>query len=211
MTDERKQELSLKVITDFLAKNYPDEFEQADSSDKMQALFSEHSDELTSELGKLTDEDFDSLDAQEAEKAREEEKEQAILAAKGAKLKKLNAMKNKSSKKCKCGCDLVTVKEKGGKITTKCACNCNGAKMKKKEDGGEISNKPVYKCGGKVKKDQKGSKIPYSKMTSAQKVDQDLKDQMNGTNPGEGGTPITDRISKAKLDKSKVKKPLIKK
>lgn len=208
MTDERKQELSLKVITDFLAKNYPEEFEQADSSDKMQALFSEHSDELTTELGKLTDEDFDSLDAQEAEQAREEEKAQAIMAAKGAKLKKLSEMKNKSAKKCKCGCDLVTVKEKGGKITTKCACNCGGGKMKK-EDGGEISNKPVYKCGGKVKKSQDGSKLPYAKKSLSAKVDQDLKDQAKGTNAGEGGTPVTDRISKAKL--AKTKKPLIKK
>lgn len=84
-------------------------------------------------------------------------KDQQQYAKKGAKLKKLkdqsaikkankeitkaisnpvitqgkSGMKTKK-RKCACGCDLVLSKEKGGKITEKCACNCKGGKMKKK-------------------------------------------------------------------------------
>jgi hypothetical protein len=38
----------------------------------------------------------------------------------------------KKKRKCSCGCDLVISKDKGGKLTSKCACNCKGGKMKKK-------------------------------------------------------------------------------
>ena len=59
------------------------------------------------------------------------------MAKKGAKLKKLQALKKSpKAKKCVCGCDLVTFKEKGGKLSTKCSCNCKGGKVSKKEDGG---------------------------------------------------------------------------
>ena len=41
--------------------------------------------------------------------------------------------------KCGCGCNMVTVKEEGGKMSSKCACNCGG-KMKHQK-GGQINNK----------------------------------------------------------------------
>lgn len=48
--------------------------------------------------------------------------DEAVMAKKGAKLKKLKGMKK--SKKCACGCDIITTKEKGGKLVNKCACGC---------------------------------------------------------------------------------------
>jgi len=64
--------------------------------------------------------------------------ESVMSAAKGAKLnklKKLQAMK-KGGKKCKCGCEMTSIKEKGGKMTSQCACNCGGGKTKMKAKGG---------------------------------------------------------------------------
>ena len=59
-------------------------------------------------------------------------------AKKGSKLdtlKKLQSTKA-SPKKCKCGCEMISVKEEGGKMTSKCACNCGGSKIKMKSKGG---------------------------------------------------------------------------
>lgn len=48
----------------------------------------------------------------------------APKAKNGAKLK---------SKKCSCGCEMVSMKEAGGKIVDKCACNCKGGNLKLKK------------------------------------------------------------------------------
>lgn len=60
------------------------------------------------------------------------------MAKKGAKLKKLQEFKKGAKmgkkKKCACGCDLVTKKEKGGNLVQSCACGCKP----KLENGGEI-------------------------------------------------------------------------
>lgn len=50
--------------------------------------------------------------------------EQIEMARKGAKLKKLQKLKKGTAKKCKCGCDLIIKKEKGGTITEVCSCGC---------------------------------------------------------------------------------------
>lgn len=66
----------------------------------------------------------------------------AVSAKKGAKLDYLISLskykkgKKINTKKCKCGCDMINVKEDGGKIVSKCSCNCGGGKVKKKERGG---------------------------------------------------------------------------
>ena len=82
----------------------------------------------------MTDEDWTNLDEQYSQ---QKESNDAMLAAKGAKLKKL---KNKA-KKCKCGCDMVTVKEKGGKMISKCSCGCGG--NIKKGAKGIVAPKPA--------------------------------------------------------------------
>ena len=55
----------------------------------------------------------------------------------GGKLDYLQSLKKggkMKSKKCSCGCDLITKKEKGGKMVQSCACGCKP----KLEKGGEI-------------------------------------------------------------------------
>jgi hypothetical protein len=72
--------------------------------------------------------------------------ESVMSAAKGAKLnklKKLQSMK-KGAKKCKCGCEIISVKEKGGKMTDQCACNCGGGKVKMKAKGGILEETEIY-------------------------------------------------------------------
>lgn len=61
-----------------------------------------------------------------------EAEDQMQSAKKGAKLKnlsKLQEYKNGSSMKkvkCACGCEMVSKKEKGGKMVSKCGCGCKG-------------------------------------------------------------------------------------
>ena len=86
----------------------------------------------------MTDEDWENLDEQYSQ---QKEANNAILAAKGAKLKKLKS----KAKKCKCGCDMVTVKEKGGKMISKCSCGCGGDI--KKGAKGIVAPKPTIATG----------------------------------------------------------------
>ena len=58
-------------------------------------------------------------------------------------LKSLNSYKKGKKimkKKCKCGCDMVDVKEAGGKIVSKCACGCDTKKVKMKSKGGVLED-----------------------------------------------------------------------
>lgn len=74
----------------------------------------------------------------------EQEQEQMPYFKEGGKLDYLQSLKKggkMKSKKCSCGCDLVTKKEKGGKLVQSCACGCkpkleNGGKIQKLEPGG---------------------------------------------------------------------------
>jgi hypothetical protein len=67
---------------------------------------------------------------------------ETMTAENGAKLEYLKSLnsykkgKKMQPKKCKCGCDMIDVKDEGGKITSKCSCNCGGGKVKIKEKGG---------------------------------------------------------------------------
>lgn len=69
--------------------------------------------------------------------ALEQEQEQMPYFKEGGKLDYLQSLKKggkMKSKKCSCGCDLITKKEKGGKMIQSCACGCKP----KLENGGEI-------------------------------------------------------------------------
>lgn len=71
------------------------------------------------------------------------------MAKKGAKLEKLTSFKKAT--KCKCGCAMVDVKEKGGKISSTCSCKCGGkVKTPKKEKGGTLIQK--YATGETISK-----------------------------------------------------------
>ena len=171
MTDEKKQELFPYFAYIYSQKLNPEKYGQVNSIDEWTALIQESQDDInkiTEAAGQLSDEEWESLEQQYAE----QQQQSAQYAAKGAKLKKLKSV----AKKCKCGCEMITIKEDGGKMTSKCACNCGGAKIAKathkKRIGGTIE-KPVEKnilqeaielakCGTKVKKKQAGGDVNSS-------------------------------------------------
>lgn len=82
----------------------------------------------------------------------EQSQEQTSYLKNGGKLNYLQSLKKGGkikSKKCSCGCDLVTKKEKGGKLVQSCACGCkpkleNGGKIQKLEDGAQITSVDEY-------------------------------------------------------------------
>lgn len=84
--------------------------------------------------------------------ALEQEQEQSSYLKQGGKLEYLQSLKKggkMKSKKCSCGCDLVTKKEKGGKMIQSCACGCkpkleNGGKIQKLGGGDQINSPSDY-------------------------------------------------------------------
>ena len=125
-----------------LGKQLPEE----SSEDSIETFLSENASEaakIGEEFDSLSDsalkEDADFMEyySEVVNNLQSQKENNAILAKKGAKLKKLQTLKKSpKAKKCACGCDLVTFKEEGGKLSTKCSCNCKGGKVSKKEDGG---------------------------------------------------------------------------
>lgn len=97
-------------------------------------------DEIIKVASSLTDEDWVQIEneytqATSGENTEEmktyNEDEDIDYMKKGAKLKKLQTMKKGKkvgAKKCSCGCDMITTKEKGGKLIYKCACGCGAKK-----------------------------------------------------------------------------------
>lgn len=84
--------------------------------------------------------------------ALEQEQEQMPYFKEGGKLDYLQFLKKggkMKSKKCSCGCELVTKKDKGGKMVQSCACGCkpkleSGGKIQKLEEGGFFNRFKKY-------------------------------------------------------------------
>lgn len=126
MEDTRKKELFPFFAYLYSQQLDPDKYGQVASLDEwIKTIQSNEEDiaKITQAAEQLSDEDWDSIDQQYSEQVQDQS---AQFAAKGAKLKKLKV----TPKKCKCGCDMVTVKEKGGKISSKCSCGCGGSVKK---------------------------------------------------------------------------------
>lgn len=164
MTEEKKQELFPYFAYLYSQQLNPEKYGNLSSVDEWVSLIEESPediDEITAAASELSDEDWASLDKEYAEK-QAGESQSVMMAKKGAKLKKLQDMKKAKTKKCSCGCDMITTKEDGGKLSSKCACNCGGGKIKKNQEGGSVEVAPesaiVAKKGDKLNK-IKGSKI----------------------------------------------------
>ena len=137
MTEEKKKQLFPYFAYLYSQQLNPEKYGNAESIEEWTSLIQESPEdieEITNAASGLSDDDWAEIEAQYNEEQSSDEVE---MAKKGAKLKKLQALKKSpKAKKCACGCDLVTFKEKGGKLSTKCSCNCKGGKVSKKEDGG---------------------------------------------------------------------------
>lgn len=122
MDETKKKELFPYFAYLYSQQMNPEKYGQIESMEEWIKTIQESEDDtqqIIQAAEQLTDEDWENLDEQYSQ---QKESNDAILAAKGAKLKKLKS----KAKKCKCGCDMVTVKEKGGKMISKCSCGCGG-------------------------------------------------------------------------------------
>lgn len=140
MDETKKKELFPYFAYLYSQQMNPEKYGQIESMEEWIKTIQESEDDtqqIIQAAEQLTDEDWANLDEQYSQ---QKESNEAILAAKGAKLKKLKS----KAKKCKCGCDMVTVKEKGGKMISKCSCGCGGD-IKKGAKGLVTLRQPVMK------------------------------------------------------------------
>ena len=126
MDESRKKELFPYFAYLYSQELNPEKYGQLESIEDWIKTIQENDEDaqqIVSAAEQLSDEDWQNLDDQYS---KEKNTNEPIMAAKGAKLKKL--------KKCKCGCDMITTKDKGGKLISKCACGCK-SQVKKGEKG----------------------------------------------------------------------------
>lgn len=137
MTPEQKKQLFPFFAYLYSKKLNPERYGEIESFDEWSKVLSENDNDRNQIINaavKLSDEEWENLQNQydsyaAVETGEDKSEEDIMIAKKGAYLKKLKSKKS-SIKKCKCGCDLIDVKEDGGKITKKCSCNCSGGKIK---------------------------------------------------------------------------------
>ena len=145
MTDEKREQLLPYFAFLYSQQLNPEKYGNLESMEEWSQLIQDDEETLNiinDAVDQLTDEDWTMLENQynEAQENSNQSKESVSLYAKnGAKLEKLKNLRSYKKggevKKCSCGCDMVSVKEKGGKIVTKCACGCSTKKPKKKLGG----------------------------------------------------------------------------
>ena len=154
MNNEEKKALFPFFAYQFSQKMNPEKYGATSSIEEWSQLLQENeadANTIIAEAEKLTDEDWNELNKQYSEQQANEKLEEVQYAAKGAKLKKLSSMK---SKKCKCGCSMITTKEEGGKLSMKCSCGCG---IKKNQEGGEIAS--IGKTAPNLDKIKKASNL----------------------------------------------------
>jgi hypothetical protein len=139
MDDTKKQELFPYFAYIYSQQMDPEKYGNTSSIEEWTSLIQSNEDDInaiSAAADNLSDDDWNKLDEQYTAQTQQAT---AQFAAKGAKLKKLKA--KPKSKKCACGCDILSRKV-GGKMEERCACNCGGGKVKKKvakkENGGLV-------------------------------------------------------------------------
>lgn len=218
MTDERKQELFPYFAFTYSQQLNSEKYGNTSSIEEWANLIQESPEDIqtiTEAASQLSDEDWDNLDKEYVQNQNTQAEQQVTYAKKGAKLKKLMELKKGGkAKKCSCGCDMITVKENGGKLTSKCSCNCNGGKMKKHQEGGSTEVAPqassVAKKGDKlekIKKAKEGSKLNMKslkkdELDNAKKADPKVTPMQKSL---KGEKDITKVMDKETLKRLKVK------
>lgn len=143
MTDEKKEQLLPYFAFLYSQQLNPEKYGNLESIEEWSQLIQDDEETLgaiNDAVSQLTDEDWDMLEAQyndtDTESKQNANQSVSMYAKNGAKLEKLKNLRSYKKgggvKKCSCGCDMVSVKEKGGKIVTKCACGCSTKKAYKK-------------------------------------------------------------------------------
>ena len=134
MEEERFQQLLTQLVVKKAKEMWPETYNGSEE-DTIAALNRNEEDknQIMQYIKKLGE----SGELEQELSALEQEQEQMPYFKEGGKLDYLQSLKKggkMKSKKCSCGCDLITKKEKGGKLVQSCACGCKP----KLEKGGEI-------------------------------------------------------------------------
>lgn len=161
MTDERKQELFPYFAFMYSQQLNPEKYGNSKSIDEWAELVQNNPEDIqtiTAAASKLSDEDWNSLDQEYTNQQNSASENQTQYAKKGAKLKKLQEYKH-GGKKCKCGCDLVMVKEEGGKISNVCSCKCGGKMKTKHQEGGVVQANDLNEKVTKLITDNKATNL----------------------------------------------------
>ncbi len=143
MTEEKKKQLFPIFAFLYSKQLNPDKYGNVQSIEEWTKLIQDNPEDaevITQEASKLTDEGWDDIESQLSQARGVEATQFAKNGAKLNALKKLQkhkVEKSSSPKKCACGCDMVSKKEKGGKVVSSCSCGCSAPK---KEEGGAINN-----------------------------------------------------------------------
>ena len=126
MTEEKKKQLFPYFAYLYSQQLNPEKYGNTESIEEWTSLIQESPEdieEITSAASGLSDDDWAEIEAQYNEEQSSDEVE---MAKKGAKLKKLKEFKKGAKmgkkKKCACGCDLISKREKGGTIVDVCTC-----------------------------------------------------------------------------------------
>ena len=149
MTEEKKKQLFPYFAYLYSQQLNPEKYGNTESIEEWTSLIQESPEdieEITSAASSLSDDDWAEIETQYNEEQSSDEVE---MAKKGAKLKKLQEFKKGAKmgkkKKCACGCDLITKKEKGGTLVDECTC-CG--EVHKFQGGGVSSWRTVTNYGG---------------------------------------------------------------
>lgn len=150
MTDDKKKQLFPYFAYLYSQELNPEKYGEAESIEEWTELIQDSPEDverISEAAAELSDEEWAQLEEQYA--SAEESPEDVETAKKGAKLKKLQEFKKGAKmgkkKKCACGCDLITKKEKGGTLVDECTC-CG--EVHKFQSGGVTSWRTVANYGG---------------------------------------------------------------
>jgi hypothetical protein len=120
MAAKKNKELENLFKLLFATKINPDKYKDVKSYEELDSLLEqnlEDKQQVYQLLSSYTEDELQSMASEMYETTQ--------MAKSGGKLNYLNKLKKyKKGARCKCGCELVFTKEKGGKVTQKCACGC---------------------------------------------------------------------------------------
>lgn len=153
MTDEKKKQLFPFFAYMYSKQLNPEKYGRINNIKEWTNAIKDNTEDINTiskRAAALTDEEWDGIDQEYANQTQDESGNpvtntdtDAQYAKKGAKLKELQEFKKGKKipevKKCGCGCDMIDVKEEGGKISSHCSCKCGG-KVKKES---KIDNKKL--------------------------------------------------------------------
>ena len=133
MEEERFQQLLTQLVVKKAKEMWPETYDGTEKDIEKLNKNEQDKNQIMDWIKKLGE----SGELEQELSALEQEQEQMPYLKEGGKLDYLQSLKRggkMKSKKCSCGCDLITKKEKGGKLVQSCACGCKP----KLEKGGEI-------------------------------------------------------------------------